>query len=513
MTAELITREAVGQVLLRADEGDGRTLEIRLVPWDTIAQTEQGPECFTRGAFEGTDPELVTVEAMRHGGELVGRGLVLTDDDDGPRLTARVSQTRAGDELLTLLRDGVIRQASIAFAEVKRGSRKRPDGVIERRRVDLRRVAILERGAYPGAGVLAVRREPDMAETEQEQQPQAPPAPVVDLVPVTDRLERIESRMGAIETLGHTGSGRARVPRGVDGRAPVRRVEPARARAGALGSAVERVPGPDPQGRACRGAGHHQPGPAHHRCVRCPGTAAVKGMTVSWPKLGTAMTGLIAAQSAEKAAVVSAKVSFTEGTSAIVTYAGASDVSYQLIRRSDPPYLEQYARVMLTAWANVTNAAFSAAVYAGSAAASAWAATTDTDGSKFIAALVDASVKCELATGVPAEFVILAPDLFSKVAVFYAPKSINPQSVAGTALASTLAISVSGVTVINESALAASTGYVSNSLAAAWLEDPLGAPAQISVDDAEKIGQNIAYWSLGSAPLFAPLGIVKFTIT
>src|SRR5262245_6949647 len=192
MTEQLHTAAIDADVSLRAEpEGDGRTLDIRLLRWGEVATTEDGPEVFPRGAFEGTDATRVTIESQRHGGELVGRGLAIEERDDAPYLAARVSQTRAGDELLTLVNDGVLRSASIVFAAVPGGHRMRPDGVTERRRVDLRRVAILERGAHPGAQVLAVRRAANMDQIENTEPQTAPPAPV-DLGPLLGRLDGIE---------------------------------------------------------------------------------------------------------------------------------------------------------------------------------------------------------------------------------------------------------------------------------------------------------------------------------
>ncbi len=495
--------EIPATILERGEGSDGRTVEIRIMPWGEVAETAEGRESFERGAFAGVDPRRVTIESQRHGGALVGRGETLEERDDAAYLHAHISRIAAGDEMLELINDGVLTAASVAFKATRTARR---GGVLVRQAADLVRVAILERGAYPSAGVIAVRSETE--ETAMvENEPATGPDPKL-----LERMDRLDEKVVQLST-------RVAVP------API--IEPVAQSIGELLYAAWNEPtlvraladqlttdNPGLLPKAILGDVVGIIGRGR-RTINAFGVRGLppKGMSVNWPKLTTAMTGLIAAQSAEKAAVVSAKVSFGEGTSAIVTYAGGSDISYQLIRRSDPPYLEQYARVMLTAWSTVTNAAFSAAVYAGGTGSEAWAATTDTDGSKFITALVNASLKCEIATGMPAEFVVLAPDLFGKVANYYAPKSINPSNVAGTATAAQLVVNVSGVPVINESALAASTGYVSNSLAAAWLEDPVGAPAQISVDDAEKIGQNVAYWSLGAAPLFIPGGIIKFTIT
>ena len=51
----------------------------------------------------------------------------------------------------------------------------------------------------------------------------------------------------------------------------------------------------------------------------------------------------------------------------------------------------------------------------------------------------------------------------------------------------------------------------SNELAAAWMED---GPFQAAAEDVEKLGRNVAYWSLGAGARFIPAGIVEiFDVT
>ncbi len=491
-------------------EGDGRSVEIRIMPWGEVAETPDGREMFERGAFSGVNPGRVTIESQRHGGTLVGRGSDLVEHDDAAYLHARISETPAGDELLTLIRDGVVSEASVSFKPVKTARRK---GVLVRQAVDLWRVAILERGSYPGAAVVAVRgKSEDTAVVDEQEITEAIPPP--DLSPILQRIEQLDNKVVQLQA-------RAAVPAAPTpeyvahslGELLRRTVdEPLLNRALADNLSSENT-GLLPKAALDTLVGLINRGRRTINAFGGPRALPDTGMTVAWPKLNTALTGLVAAQSAEKAEIASAKVTFTEATSAIVTYAGGSDISKQLIRRSSPPYLEAYARALTIAWSNVTNAAFSAAVYAGGTGTQGWVATGDTTGSAFVTALVNASVTCEVTTGQPAEFVILAPGLFASVAAVFAQKSVNPQSVGGTGTAAGLVVNVSGVPVISESALATNTGYVSNSLAAAWLEDPVGAPAQIVVEDAAKVGENHAYWSLGAAPIFIPGGIVKLTVT
>ena len=46
----------------------------------------------------------------------------------------------------------------------------------------------------------------------------------------------------------------------------------------------------------------------------------------------------------------------------------------------------------------------------------------------------------------------------------------------------------------------------SNELAAAWHED---GPFLATAEDVEKLGRNVAYWSLGAGARYVPAGIVE----
>jgi hypothetical protein len=67
----------------------------------------------------------------------------------------RISKTPLGDEAYELARDGVLTDMSVAFKPVSH--RRTRDGVVERTKIDLGRVALVAAGAYQGAQITAVR--------------------------------------------------------------------------------------------------------------------------------------------------------------------------------------------------------------------------------------------------------------------------------------------------------------------------------------------------------------------
>ena len=113
-------RTAVYPAVITARSAAERLIDVRVVPWDVVGRTADGPEVFRRGAFEGTEAGDVTLEAIGpHGADpgvrLTGRATELADRDDGQYATFHVSATRDGDELLELVRDRVYRGASAVF--------------------------------------------------------------------------------------------------------------------------------------------------------------------------------------------------------------------------------------------------------------------------------------------------------------------------------------------------------------------------------------------------------------
>jgi HK97 family phage prohead protease len=161
------------QLLLRAaGEPSERIIEGVVVPYGQVATVRDSPtsrpyrESIARGAMDGLDPTRVRLEYMadptpqshntHDGSRLIGRGVAADLDGDGALMRFRVSRTALGDEAYELARDGVLTDLSVAFSPVT--ERRTRDGIVERTKINLGRVALVaSRGAYAGAQVTAVR--------------------------------------------------------------------------------------------------------------------------------------------------------------------------------------------------------------------------------------------------------------------------------------------------------------------------------------------------------------------
>lgn len=238
------------------------------------------------------------------------------------------------------------------------------------------------------------------------------------------------------------------------------------------------------------------------------------GMDIDWPYFAGDLHALIGEQVTQKTEITSVRVDLLKASVPLKTYAGGSDISWQLIRRSQPSYREAYIRIMTAAYGVVTDNVVSDALPAVSGSGHVevdWSAS-DPQGTALRGAIFEASAMVQTATGRPASVVLAASDVFMKFGAMpmLVPSTYGTQNVAGTATASTLDVSVSGLRVVLAPDMAAGTAVVTNSMAAAWFED---GPMAVSAQDVAKLGENVAVWGMGAFAALIPAGIVVLSDT
>jgi hypothetical protein len=240
-----------------------------------------------------------------------------------------------------------------------------------------------------------------------------------------------------------------------------------------------------------------------------PQSAGDSGMDIYWPYYDGDLTTLVGEQLAQKTDIVSVKVSFKRGQATLKTYAGGSDVSYQLQRRSSPSYMQAYNRLLQTSYGLVTEIVFDAAIVAGAGSTVIYnPMTPDDDGSALKAALFAASSKVKRATGNPATAVLAASDVYAMLGgqPWLMPPAYGTQNIPGTAQASTLRINVSGLEIVEAVGMPPGEMIVSNSEAAGWFED---GPFLVTAEDVAKLGTDAAIWGMGITGVTVPAGVVR----
>jgi HK97 family phage prohead protease len=169
--------------------GDGRTLDLRVVPFNTVARVkdpgrEPYDEMWVDGCFDkqinAANRVLVNFEHEFGFQNVVGRGVELRSDAAALDGTFRILQGPDGDKALELINEKVLTGVSLEAIPLR--SEKGPDGVVRRIAARLVNVALCRFPAFAGAEVLAVREgDPDAPTPDDpapsDPEPTDPPAP------------------------------------------------------------------------------------------------------------------------------------------------------------------------------------------------------------------------------------------------------------------------------------------------------------------------------------------------
>lgn len=204
--AELLYRATPADLCLRAD---GRTVYGLAVPYDQETEiVENGrrfTEVFRRGAFARTIADRMQKVrlAVNHGktmhgvpsdlyGQPIGRAISLSEETPGLVGEFRISDTRAGNEALELIHDGVFDAFSVGFVPVKGGDRISRGGLVERIEVALREVSLTSFPAYAGAVIGGVRSQGPHLTAEDARKRLAALTPHLTADDARERLALIE---------------------------------------------------------------------------------------------------------------------------------------------------------------------------------------------------------------------------------------------------------------------------------------------------------------------------------
>ena len=381
----------------RADD-DALTLEVCLVPWGEVARVSDDgrtfyDESWTTGSL--TPAELVAVfdghRPTPHGverGPLVGRATSIDDRGDGLHATLELAASTAGRDAYATAR--TLGQVHVSIeADVPPA-----DGATVVRSADapgiLTGVAICwppNHGAFAGA-VGAARSTPEDPDPNAPDPnaptptPPTPPDPEVGRAQVAELVRSEVARMNLGRPATANLSPLARF-RSFDelhsaarsaGRDEAQALSRHFADSYATYRTVTRAfvnqittdnPGVMPPAWLTEVFGIVDRGRPSVTALGGPRSPGDSGMDVNWPYYDGDLTTIVGEQAAEKTDIVSVKVSFKRGTATLKTYAGGSDVSYQLQRRSSPSYMALYDRILQIAYGITTENAFVDALVAG----------------------------------------------------------------------------------------------------------------------------------------------------
>jgi HK97 family phage prohead protease len=475
----------------------------RAVPYNVETNIGNIRESFGANAFQ---PEDVVGKplAYRHG-EPIGVITAAENKPDGLYIDFSIANTIQGRDAAVLIRTGSSRGMSVGFIPTK-SVWNRAKTVVQHVAASIAEVSITHQPAYATAGVSAIREGESMSvETVEE----TAPAVAAD-IEAREAIASLREHVSTIEARSYTaapevhelaqfrsfGEYRLAVLNGeIEARALFDQV-------------TDDNPGVLPPNWSTIVRGIFDLG---RPAITAFGTesAGTTGTTFNWPYWSGQpnLTQIVEEQVDEKDEVNSVQISLAKGTATLKTYAAGSDISYQLLQRSSPSYVDAHTRIMLNSYVQVTDIAFVSALYAARTPL-AYDFAADTDGADFRAAVFAASVECQTATGMQAEFVLVSPTVFKKIGGWstFFPSNYGTFNVSGTAGANTLGISVSGLPVILDRNLGNNLIIVSNRESAKWIED---GPRLASVENVAQLGRDVAVYGYGASQIISGAGIIS----
>ena len=505
--SNLETRDFRGVV-----DTDQRTITGLAVPYgQEIAIANNTYERFAPGAIQ----TIEDVKLFWNHDEPIGKVVEGRETEAGFEITAYISETPRGEEVLTLLRDGVLNKFSVGFIPVEN---ERDENVVVRTLVDLKEVSVVPFPAYSGANISEVREEVEIDEIEEPliEQESEPMSENIEL-DVRTALDEVAELRRVVEA----GMTVATAPetttkfrsQGEFVKAMVDGDEDAKMLARAASTSADTVAYPPFYGYIDTLIRSNRPTVEAFSQAALPAA----GLTVEYAKI-TTNTLAVGEQDPENEALSFGNLTFDTVSTPIKTYGGYTSVSRQYIERSNINTVNTVFEALTQQYAKSTNAALVAAL----AALSYTGKTFDADGgtaASLAEGIANGAAYIYENTGLRPEFILADPDAYVNI-VKVAGSDGRPVlrtdgagvNNIGSANIPGLSGSVFGLPVIVDPALASGTVYMANSASVITMESA-GSPVRLSSGDITTLTDDLSvYGYLAIAvPRFAAL--VKLDVT
>lgn len=429
--------------------------------------------------------------------EPIGKVVEGRDTEAGYEIVARVSDTPRGNEVLTLMRDGVLNKFSVGF--IPEQSEK--DGsTITRTKVSLKEVSVVPFPAFAGANITEVREEQESPVLEAElidEQERGSMSENMELE-VRSVMDEVAELRRVVEA-GQTSSAPAIVgaeirSQGDFAKKLLKGDESAIALARAASDSGDTVALPGFVGFINNLIDQNRPMVSAFSRAALPAA----GLTVEYAQV-TANTLAVGVQDPEGEALTFGNLTIASTSADVVTYGGYTSFTKQTIERSSVDYLNTVFQALTIAYANATNAALKSHVeglsYTGkvfdASALTAEAVTT---------AIANGAVYIKENTGLSPEFIIASPEAYVKLitVVDGADRPLVLQNGAGinnigSANAPALTGSVLGLPIIVDTQMTANKVYMANSRAVQTFESA-GAPVRLTDSDITTLTDSVSVY-------------------
>lgn len=480
------------------------TMYGRAVPYDTETSIGSVRESFAPGSFDAA-AVVGRPLAWRHDAP-IGVITHASNEADGLYITANILDTVQGRDAATLAKAGAVTGLSVGFTPTKSAWSKAGDAV-RHLAASLAETSLTHMPAYATAGVASIREKED---TMSEQTVEETTAVAVD-IEARESIASVRGDIAALEARAFAGHAEAHPLAqyrsfGEYSQAVMSGETESRAIVDQITSDNPGLMPPQWMSDVKNIVALGRPGISAMGVM----SAGASGMDYAWPYFDGDLSLIVAAQATQKTDLNSVLIKIKKATASLATYGAASDISYQLLQRSSPSYLDSHNRIMAASYALITDNVFVDALDAASIPQN-YNLSTDTDGSKLRAAVFQASVAVETATGSPASVVLMSSSAYIKLGGWstFLPAPYGTVNLSGTATASSLGVSVSGLPVVHDRNLPAGSILVTNSSCAKWIED---GPRLAEVDVVTKLGRDVAIYGYGTTAIYTAAGIISLEV-
>ncbi len=427
--------------------------------------------------------------------EPIGKVVEGRDTEAGFEIVAKVSATQRGDEVLTLMRDGVLNKFSVGFIPVES---EKDGSTITRTKVSLKEVSVVPFPAFAGANITEVREEQIPADLEPDNEQEKRTMSENMELEVRSVMDEVAELRRVVEA-GQTSSAPAIVGAEIRSQGEFAKkllkgdadaVELARA----ASTSADTVALPGFIGYIDNLIDNNRPALS----VFSRGALPAAGLTVEYAQV-SANTIAVGVQDPEGEALSFGNLTIDSVSAPVKTYGGYTSFTKQTIERSSVDYLNTVFRALSLAYANATNAALVAHVEGLSYTGKVFDASALTSAA-LIGAITDGSTYIFENTGLRPEAIVASPEAYKKLMTIVGEDGrpvvlVNGAGVnnIGSANIPGLAGQLFGLPVVVDPAMTANKVYMANSAAIQTFESA-GAPVRLTDSEITTLTDSVSVY-------------------
>lgn len=467
-------------------------------------------ERFVPGAIESVED----VKLFYGHEEPIGKVVEGRDTEQGYEIVARVSDTARGNEVLTLMRDGVLNKFSVGFLPVES---EKDGSTITRTKVALKEVSVVPFPAFEGANITEVREEQpeavtsDLPNQERDSMSENMELEVRSVMDEVAELRRVVEAAQTPKTPAVIGSEIR--SQGEFAKALLKGDESAKAIARAASDSGDAALLPAFVGYVDTLIANNRPTVSAFSRTPLPTT----GLTVEYAQIDS-NTLAVGVQDPENEALSFGNLTFETVSADVKTYGGYTSFSKQYVERANINTLNEVFRGLSLAYANATNSALVSAI-----GALDWTGKVfDADGqtpSSLAEGIANATAYIYTATGLRPEFILTGTDGYVKLAKVAASDgrlalsaNADGMNTVGSVNIPGLSGSIFGLPIIVDPAIGTGVVYLANSSAIATHESA-GAPVRLTDGDITTLTDSVSVYGYMAITMPRLGAIVRLDVT